>query len=91
MTELNPSNHDRPESAETMVDWPANAGDSAVGDPAAVDPAVDALLLRLDSLPELPVAGHGDVYARVHDGLAAALNEDVASLQAGMDPGDLRP
>jgi len=90
MTELNPSTAARPDSpesaespehAEARIDWPAPGGD-----PAAGDPAVDALLLRLGDLPELPVASHGEVYAGLHDELAAALNEDVAGQAAGDTP-----
>src|SRR6478736_2317561 len=69
MTELNPSTAaqpDSPEHAEARIDWPAPGGD-----PAAGDPAVDALLLRLGDLPELPVA---------------ALNEDVAGQASGDTP-----
>ena len=74
MTELNLS-------TEARIDWPEPADESAVG-----DPAVDALLLRLGDLPELPVASHGEVYAGLHDELAAALNEDVAGHDAGDTP-----
>lgn len=49
-------------------------------------PAVGALLLRLGDVPELPVASHGEVYAGLHDELAAALNEDVAGQGAGDTP-----
>lgn len=68
----------QPESQEATVEWPVHAGEPAVG-----DPAVDALLVRLDTLPELPVSSHGEVYAGLHEDLTAALNEDVA--------GDRRP
>ena len=74
MTELNPS-------TEARIDWPAPAGESAAG-----DAGVDALLLRLGDLPELPVASHAEVYAGLHDELAAALNEDVAGQAAGETP-----
>ncbi|MCX6500728.1 MAG: hypothetical protein NTU93_18340 [Arthrobacter sp.] len=82
MTELNPSTDDTSESAGTRVDWPATTGNPAIG-----DPAVEALLSRLGTLPELPVSAHGEVYAGLHDGLAEALNEDVA----GQPAGDTRP
>jgi hypothetical protein len=68
----------QPESREARVEWPVLAGSPGVG-----DPAVEAVLVRLDALPELPVSSHGEVYASLHDDLAAALNEDVA--------GDHRP
>ena len=81
MTEPNPSLDARPGSDAARLDWPEPAGDTAVG-----DPAVDALLGRLGALPELPVADHGEVYAGLHDELAAALNEDVAGQPAGDAP-----
>lgn len=95
MTEPNPSTDPQPDSresaesterAEARIDWPAPGGDPAAGDPAAGDPAVGALLLRLGDVPELPVASHGEVYAGLHDELAAALNEDVAGQGAGDTP-----
>ncbi|AXJ10689.1 hypothetical protein [Arthrobacter sp. PM3] len=43
------------------------------------DPAISAVLDRLDDVRLTPVAGHGDVYAEIHDALLEALNEDVAS------------
>ncbi|WP_346959121.1 hypothetical protein [uncultured Arthrobacter sp.] len=86
MTEPNPSLDARPGSDAARVDWPEPAGDTAVGDPAVGDPAVDALLGRLGTLPELPVADHGELYAGLHDELAAALNEDVAGQPAGDAP-----
>ena len=95
MTEPNPSTDAQPDSresaesterAETRIDWPAPGGDPAAGDPAAGDPAVGALLLRLGDVPELPVSSHGEVYAGLHDELAAALNEDVAGQGAGDTP-----
>ncbi len=50
------------------------------GTPAAdADPAITAILARLEALPELAVADHLDVYARLHDDLRDALNEDVAA------------
>jgi hypothetical protein len=36
---------------------------------------VDALLERLGGLAELPVSGHGEIYAALHDDLMEALNE----------------
>jgi hypothetical protein len=83
MTELNPETHpargtdtqtpETPDTEDSRIDWPASPGDAA-----AQDPAVSALLERLGALPELPVAGHGEVYAGLHDDLMAALNEDVS-------------
>jgi len=78
MTEQSSSSDANPDSPDGRVDWPAPVEAAAVD-----DPAVKALLVRLQSLPELPVADHGEVYAGLHDELAAALNEDVAGQQAG--------
>ena len=78
MTEQIPSPNAQPENREARVEWPAHAGEPAVG-----DTAVDALLVRLGALPELPVSVHGEVYAGLHDELAEALNEDVAGQSAG--------
>jgi hypothetical protein len=78
MTEPNASLDASPDSDAARVDWPEPAAETPVG-----DPAVDALLARLGTLPELPVAHHGEVYAGLHDGLVAALNEDVAGQPAG--------
>lgn len=76
MTEQTSSTDADSESADARIDWPANAA-------AVDDPAVEALLVRLAGLPELPVADHGELYAGLHDELAAALNEDVAGEHAG--------
>jgi hypothetical protein len=35
---------------------------------------VDSLLQRLETLPALPVADHGEVYAQLHADLAEALD-----------------
>jgi hypothetical protein len=96
MTELNPSSDAGPDSADSAdsadarIDWPAPADGGAAratDHGHAQDPAVDALLVRLGTLPDLPVSAHGEVYAGLHDALAEALNEDVA----GMAAGDPRP
>ncbi|MET3921783.1 hypothetical protein [Arthrobacter sp. UYEF20] len=70
MTELNPA-------PEARVDWPS-LPEAFSQDAAAQDPDVDALLERLGTLPGLPVAVHGEVYAGLHDDLMEALNEDVS-------------
>ena len=44
---------------------------------AALDPAVNAVLDRLGAVRQMPVSGHGEVYAGMHDALLEALNEDV--------------
>ena len=62
-----------PGDGDSRPDWPERTADT----PMAADPAVDALLEPLDTLPHLPVADHGDVYAALHDALVDALNEDV--------------
>jgi hypothetical protein len=63
-------------TAEAQLDWPP-----LQAEPIGQDQAVAALLGRLGSLPALPVSDHGEVYARLHDDLAEALNEagDTAS------------
>ena len=87
MTELNPGPETEPDSepaaepaggptgtpigtAEARVDWPALSAGTA-----GQDPAVAVLLEPLGTLPALPVADHGEVYARLHTDLAEALNE----------------
>jgi len=45
---------------------------------AVLDPAVNAVLDRLGAVRQMPVSGHGEVYAGMHDALLEALNEDVA-------------
>lgn len=70
-----------PAGEDARVTWPslpAEAGGAAGNDPSR-DPAVGALLRRLGDLPDLPVAGHGEVYALLHDDLLAALNEPIAA------------
>ncbi|MBD7993693.1 hypothetical protein H9639_00020 [Arthrobacter sp. Sa2CUA1] len=42
------------------------------------DPRVDAVLAGLDRVSERPVAEHGALYAELHDGLLAALNEELS-------------
>ena len=63
-----------PGAAPARVDWPALPA-------SAMDPDVERLLERLGTLPELPVSGHGEVYAGLHHDLREALNEagDTAS------------
>ncbi|NUU30749.1 hypothetical protein [Arthrobacter sp. C9C5] len=80
MTEQSSSTDADSESADARIDWPAPSA------AAADDPAVAALLVRLNALPELPVADHGEVYAGLHDELAAALNEDVSGQRAEDSP-----
>ena len=41
------------------------------------DPHVDAVLAGLDQVPRHPVAEHAAHYAELHDGLLAALNEEL--------------
>lgn len=83
-----------PETDETPagVSWPSllselpeatsreqGTPDAATRSPATQDPAISSLLERLGALPGMPVAGHGEVYAGLHDDLMEALNEDVAT------------
>jgi hypothetical protein len=62
MTELNPA---RP----ALPEWPALQAGAA-----GRDADVDSLLQRLETLPALPVADHGEVYAQLHADLAEALD-----------------
>jgi hypothetical protein len=71
------------EEAPAGVSWPSLPSEPAAQTSAAQnslgqDPAVSSLLERLDALPSRPVAGHGEVYAGLHDELLEALNEDVS-------------
>lgn len=55
-------------SEEDGTAWPA--------EPAATgDDDVDAHLALLRHLPGMPVAGHGDLYAELHDGLRSTLDD----------------
>ena len=57
-------------------DVPATGGSwPQVQDPTA-DPAVNAALVALEVIPELPTAGHHAVYAALHDRLMAGLNAE---------------
>lgn len=44
------------------------------------DSRVDAVLAGLDGVPGRPVAEHAALYTELHDGLLAALNEDLAGV-----------
>jgi hypothetical protein len=81
MTEPNHSTGADRAAEDARVIWPplpAQAGGTAGNEPSR-DPAVGALLRRLDDLPDLPVSRHGEVYALLHDELLAALNESIAA------------
>ncbi|HET6269032.1 MAG TPA: hypothetical protein VFE00_03040 [Arthrobacter sp.] len=76
------------EEAPAGVSWPPLPSEpatqtsatqtSAAQNSLGQDPAVSSLLERLGALPGRPVAGHGEVYAGLHDELLEALNEDVS-------------
>ncbi|UVJ40996.1 hypothetical protein [Arthrobacter sp. CJ23] len=77
MTELN----DSPETAAAppRPQWPGR--DTLPGDSPGVptgDPAVDAVLRRLDGIPDTPVAEHSGLYAGIHDALREALDAEPA-------------
>lgn len=59
-------------TAEARVDWPALP---AVTAGAESDAVVETLLERLEALPALPVAAHGEVYAGLHNDLMEALDD----------------
>jgi hypothetical protein len=65
MTELT---EPEPESAQPSPDWPSTS------DADVKDPVVAQALVRLGTLPQLPVEEHETVYNELHDGLLAALN-----------------
>ncbi|XAS65267.1 hypothetical protein ACOM2C_00055 [Pseudarthrobacter sp. So.54] len=66
---------------EPRVIWPAMPGEraDASGQATSADAGVAAVLERLGTLPDLPVARHGDIYAGLHDDLLAALNEPITT------------
>jgi hypothetical protein len=65
-------------ATQTSAAQTSAAQDSAAQNSLGQDPAVSSLLERLGALPGRPVAGHGEVYAGLHDELLEALNEDVS-------------
>jgi hypothetical protein len=65
-------------ATQTSATQTSAAQDSAAQNSLGQDPAVSSLLERLGALPGRPVAGHGEVYAGLHDELLEALNEDVS-------------
>lgn len=50
------------------------------------DPEADAVLAGLNRVPDLPVAEHAALYTELHDGLLAALNEELTAEANGMQP-----
>jgi len=46
------------------------------------DPAVDTVLSKLSDVAEAPVAQHARLYAELHDGLLAVLNEEPGQATA---------
>ncbi|TLM81543.1 hypothetical protein FDW83_15305 [Pseudarthrobacter sp. NamE2] len=57
-------------AAQPSPDWPQASGTSIT------DPAVAAVLARLETLPQSPVADHEAVYNGLHDVLLDALNAE---------------
>ena len=58
--------------------FPAREAKRTPGGPALTgDPRVDAVLAGLDRVPGQPVAEHAALYTELHDGLLAALNEEL--------------
>ena len=70
------ANGDKPRGA-----WPALPGaqDDSSGPATSTDAGVAAVLERLGTLPDLPVAQHGEIYAGLHDDLLTALNEPIST------------
>lgn len=83
MTELNTS--PETDTDGPGVSWPAapnssgNAESSGHSAGAVEDASVAAVLNSLADIPSLPVGGHADAYAALHDALLDALNDDDPS------------
>jgi hypothetical protein len=79
MTELN--NFPETDSDLAAVSWPAAPAGAVNGTPGGLggspsgDASVNAVLGRLADITELPVSGHAEAYAGLHDALLDALNE----------------
>ena len=63
-------------AAQPSTEWPQALGTGIT------DPGVTAVLARLETLPQSPVAEHVAVYNGLHDALLDALNAE---------PGDIGP
>ena len=56
--------------AQPAPEWPQAPGQDIT------DPYVAQAVATLQEIPQLPTAGHEDLYNRLHDELLAALNSD---------------
>jgi hypothetical protein len=56
--------------AQPAPEWPQADGQDIP------DPRVAQAIDRLQEIPQLPTAGHEDLYNRLHDELLAVLNSD---------------
>ena len=83
MTEQNKYPETDPDLAEVRwpaapsgaVNGPVNGTTDGLGGSPSGDASVHALLGRLADIPGLPVSGHAEAYAGLHDALLDALNE----------------
>ena len=84
MTEL-PEDFSPHEAAEGRAerDLSPHEASSAAATEAIGDPRVDAATERLDDLPERPIDEHPEVFEEVHRDLAAALDDEPVSDEAG--------
>jgi hypothetical protein len=81
--------------AAAQIAWPelppaGFAGPHSDGphsDSPQLDGTVQAILDRVRDVPGLPVSEHPAAYAEMHDGLLAALNEDISGPGAAAGPG----
>ncbi|MDD7834120.1 MULTISPECIES: hypothetical protein [Paenarthrobacter] len=58
-----------PEPDDNSVEWPEPAH-------ATGDALVDKALGVLDSVPDVPLEDHGELYTRIHDSLLEALDSE---------------
>lgn len=74
--------HEAPQESAEAADAPADTDDASQAAPIEFtgQAAVDAVLASLESLDDLPVAEHVEVFDRAHEGLRRSLDE------AGRDP-----
>ncbi|UXM93280.1 hypothetical protein [Paenarthrobacter sp. JL.01a] len=70
-----------PEPADSKVQWPEPAN-------ATGDALVDKALGVLDSVPDVPLKEHGELYTRIHDSLLEALDSEpgLPTIQASHQP-----
>jgi hypothetical protein len=88
MTQPNP---DAELDAAAQIAWPElpptgfaeSDSDGTQSDSPQLDGTVQAILGSVRDVPALPVSEHPAAYAEMHDGLLAALNEDISGPAGG--------